>query len=82
MSNVKAFLKEHRLVAFFVIAYALSWYPWILALMQERTTGPNPLGPLVAGILVTAIVYGNRDWANFSAGWCVGGLELNGMWLP
>jgi hypothetical protein len=44
MSNVKAFLKEHRLVPFFVIAYALSWYPWILALMQGRTTGPNPLG--------------------------------------
>ncbi|MEY2527452.1 MAG: protease family protein [Verrucomicrobiota bacterium] len=55
---MRAFLKQHRLVAFFVIAYALSWYPWILALVQHRSSGPNPLGPLVAAVIVTAFVYG------------------------
>jgi hypothetical protein len=62
---VKAFLKQHRLVAFFVIAYALSWYPWIVALVRGRISGPNPLGPLVAGIIVTAIIYGRPGFREF-----------------
>ena len=45
---------------FFILAFALSWYPWIIALTRGRTSGPNPLGPFVAGIIVTAIVSG---WA-------------------
>ena len=55
---MRAFLKQHRLVSFFVLAFALSWYPWILALLRGRTSGPNPLGPLVAAIIVTAIAFG------------------------
>jgi len=62
---VKAFLKQHRLVAFFVLAFALSWYPWLIALMRGRTSGPNPLGPLVAGIIVTAIVSGRSGLHEF-----------------
>jgi membrane protease YdiL (CAAX protease family) len=64
-NNVKAFLKQHELVAFFVLAFALSWYPWVIALMGSRTTGPNPLGPLVAGIIVTAIVSGRAGLREF-----------------
>lgn len=63
--NVKAFLKQHRLVAFFVLAFALSWYPWVIALIRGRTSGPNPLGPLVAGIIVTAIVSGRSGLREF-----------------
>jgi CAAX protease family protein len=62
---MKAFLKQHRLAAFFVLAFALSWYPWVLALMQRRTSGPNPLGPLVAAIVLTAVVYGRRGLREF-----------------
>jgi len=62
---VKAFLKQHRLTAFFVLAFALSWYPWILGLLRCRTSGPNPLGPLVAAIIVTAIVYGRSGLREF-----------------
>src|SRR5437762_14088214 len=62
---MKAFLKQHRLVAFFVLAFALSWYPWILALLRGRTSGPNPLGPLVAAIIVTAIVHGRSGLREF-----------------
>src|SRR6476646_10694216 len=62
---MKAFLKRYRLVAFFVSAYALSWYPWLLALIQGRTSGPNPLGPLVAGSVVTAIVDGRSGLREF-----------------
>ncbi len=64
-SNVRAFLKQHRLIAFFVIAFALSWYPWIIAVARGRTSGPNPLGPLVAGIIMTAIVSGGSGRRGF-----------------
>jgi uncharacterized protein len=64
-NNVKAFSKQHRLVAFFVLVFALSWYPWVIALTRGRTSGPNPLGPLVAGIIVTAIVSGRSDLREF-----------------
>jgi len=62
---MRAFFARHRLLLFFALAYALSWYPWILALAQRRTTGPNPLGPLIAGIIVTAAVYGRAGLREF-----------------
>jgi membrane protease YdiL (CAAX protease family) len=62
---MKTFLKQHRLVSFFVIAFVLSWYPWVLALMRGQTSGPNPLGPLVAAIIVTAVVYGRSGLREF-----------------
>lgn len=72
---MRAFLKQHRLAAFFVLAFALSWYPWILALMRGRTSGPNPLGPLVAALVVTAIAYGRvglREFFSRLVRWRVG----------
>src|SRR5262249_35001870 len=47
-------MKKHRLIWFFVLAFILSWYPWVIALARGKTSGPNPLGPLVAAIIVTA----------------------------
>jgi membrane protease YdiL (CAAX protease family) len=73
---VRTFLKQQRLVAFFVLAFALSWYPWILALMRGRTSGPNPLGPLVAAIILTAIADGRvglREFFSRLVRWRVGG---------
>ena len=55
---MKLFLQRYLLGAFFVLAFALSWYPWIIALFRGHTTGPNPLGPLLAGLMVTAIASG------------------------
>lgn len=72
---MRAFLKQHRLAAFFVLAFALSWYPWILALLRGRTSGPNPLGPLVAAIIVTAIACGRgglREFFSRLVRWRVG----------
>ena len=62
---MRAWFKEHTLVAFFAIAFALSWYPWVLALLRGSTSGPNPLGPLFAGIIVTAIVSGRSGLREF-----------------
>src|SRR3954451_5169128 len=52
---------RHQLLLFFGLAYLLSWYPWIIALAQGRSTGPNPLGPFVAAIIIAAIVGGRRE---------------------
>jgi CAAX protease family protein len=46
------------------MAFVLSWYPWIIALFQHRQTGPNPLGPLVAAILITALTEGRAGIKN------------------
>jgi membrane protease YdiL (CAAX protease family) len=62
---MKASLRRHPLITFFVIAFVLSWYPWILALIRGRTSGPNPLGPLVAGIIMTAIIHGRSGLREF-----------------
>jgi CAAX protease family protein len=49
---------RHELVTFFVLAFVFSWYPWIIALAQGRSSGPNPLGPLVAAMLVAGLAGG------------------------
>ena len=72
---MRAFLKQHCLIAFFVIAFILSWYPWIIAFIRGRTSGPNPLGPLVAGIIMSAIVSGRpglREFFSRLVRWRVG----------
>jgi membrane protease YdiL (CAAX protease family) len=51
-------ISRHELVTFFLLAFLLSWYPWFLALAQGRASGPNPLGPLVAALIVTGLVEG------------------------
>lgn len=51
-------VKRNRMIVFFALAYLLSWYPWFLALARGTTSGPNPLGPLVAALIVTALTEG------------------------
>lgn len=63
--GMREFFRRHTLPAFFVIAFLLSWYPWIIALSRGQTSGPNPLGPFVAGILMTAIVSGRSGLREF-----------------
>jgi hypothetical protein len=72
---MKALLQRHRLSAFFVLAFALSWYPSVLALLRGRVTGPNPLGPLIAAVALTAILSGRagvREFFSRLVRWRVG----------
>lgn len=62
---MKPFLNQHRLAAFFALAFALSWYPWIFALIRGQTSGPNPLGPLLAALIMTAITSGRSGLREF-----------------
>jgi len=49
-------MKRHPVILFFVLTYLLSWYGWLLHLAgMTKGGGLNPLGPLVAALIVTAI---------------------------
>jgi membrane protease YdiL (CAAX protease family) len=57
VKKIKSFAQVNPLATFFVLAYALSWWPWALS-----TTNPffplNPLGPLVAALILTTVIDG------------------------
>ena len=58
MTKILAFVKRHRLTTFFVLAYALSWWAWIL---YGLGLFPNPVasfGPFLAAIVVLALTEG------------------------
>jgi membrane protease YdiL (CAAX protease family) len=57
-------IARHELVIFFLLAFLLSWYPWFLAIARGRTSGPNPLGPFLAALIVTGLVEG---WSGIRA---------------
>src|SRR5438045_2519719 len=56
--KLRDLIGRHQLITFFVLAFVFSWYPWIIAIVRGRTSGPNPLGPLVAALIVTALAEG------------------------
>jgi uncharacterized protein len=58
MGGMLALVKRHPLATFFVLAYALSWWAWIL---YARGLFPNPVasfGPFLAAIVVLALTEG------------------------
>jgi uncharacterized protein len=58
MARISALVKRHRLTAFFILAYALSWWAWILYALGVF---PNPVasfGPFLAAIVVLALTEG------------------------
>ena len=54
----REFIARHDLAFFFVLAFLFSWYPWIIAIVRGTSSGPNPLGPFVAALLVTGLADG------------------------
>jgi uncharacterized protein len=51
-------VKRHPLISFFVLAYALSWWPWVLYALDLL---PQPIvgfGPFLAAIVVLLITRG------------------------
>src|SRR5882724_9132017 len=54
----REFVARNALASFFVLAFLFSWYPWIIALVRGTASGPNPLGPLIAALIVTGLAGG------------------------
>jgi uncharacterized protein len=58
MSRLSSVVKRHPLITFFLLAYALSWWPWILYAFDLL---PQPIvgfGPFLAAVLMLAITVG------------------------
>ena len=58
MSRILALVRRHPLTTFFILAYAMSWWAWILYALGLF---PNPIasfGPFLAAIVVLALTQG------------------------
>jgi membrane protease YdiL (CAAX protease family) len=78
MKTIKAFVKRHPVLSYFVLAFAITWAGFVLAVgpgripasKEEFTTLPLGailavlLGPSVSGILMTGLVYGREGFRN------------------
>src|SRR3712207_1705038 len=53
-------LKRHPLIAFFLLAYALSWWPWILQALGVLDGPIAGFGPFLAALVVLALVEGRQ----------------------
>ena len=51
-------VKRHPLIAFFVLTWALSWWPWILYAFGLSPTPIASFGPFLAALVVLAITQG------------------------
>ena len=59
MSYLGSMVRKHSLITFFVLAYALAWWIWILYAFNVTFLGPIfALGPFLAAIIVTALTKG------------------------
>ena len=67
---------EHRsLLAFFLLAFALSWWPWPLVLLNPNSLTLIPWSPLVAALIMAAVGAGRRglkDLLSRTVRWRVG----------
>ena len=67
VGGMLALIKRHPLATFFILAYALSWWAWIL---YAFGLFPNPIasfGPFLAAIVVLALTEGKAGLAASSA---------------
>ena len=79
MTGIKAFLKSHSLSAYFVLTFLISWGGVFMVVARAGFPGStehklfpialvaNQSGPILAGILLTALVYGRVGLREFLA---------------
>jgi hypothetical protein len=61
--SVRSWVARHELVLYFVLAFLLSWAIWPLMLLNPDSSPLVPFGPLLAALIVTALVGGWRGTA-------------------
>ncbi|SDZ07917.1 hypothetical protein SAMN05660209_04608, partial [Geodermatophilus africanus] len=63
MSSTVSWVRQHRLISFFSLAYAVSWTPWAFDAAGISLGTPFfPGGPLVAALVVIAVADGRRGF--------------------
>ena len=75
MGTITAFVRRHPLVAFFVLAYALTWPMIPLVSLSPLWGFPALFGPALAAIIVAAVTDGKpglRDLLDRLVRWRVG----------
>ncbi|MDQ4117066.1 MAG: CPBP family intramembrane metalloprotease [Actinomycetota bacterium] len=75
MTTYRRWARQHRLAAFFGLAFAVSWWVWPLHALGLAPTPFLPCGPLVAALVVIGITEGRvgyRDLAARMLRWRVG----------
>jgi membrane protease YdiL (CAAX protease family) len=68
MSSIAAWMRRHRLVAFFVLAYVLTWSTWpfqAAGLMSEPIIVST--GALIAALIVIGVTEGRRGWRDLGS---------------
>jgi uncharacterized protein len=61
MSRLASVVKRHPLITFFLLAYALSWWPWILYAFDLLPQPIAGFGPFLAAVLMLAITSGKTS---------------------
>jgi uncharacterized protein len=61
---IMTLIKHHPLITFFVLTFALSWWPWPLFIVHLFPFPVLPLGPALAALIITGIIGG---WAGTKA---------------
>jgi CAAX protease family protein len=56
--TIMILMKRHPLITFFVLTYALSWWPWLLYTVHLFPFPILPTGPALAALLMTGIIGG------------------------
>lgn len=76
MPRFHNWLQHHRLAAFFVLSYVISWLSWpVYALGMMPTMEFLPIGPLAAAVIVIGLAEGRagyRAWGRRIIRWRVG----------
>jgi hypothetical protein len=70
--DLVSLIRRYPLITFFVLACALSWWPWILYSFDLL---PNPIvgfGPFLAALIVLALTEGKSGVGGYCEGWCAG----------
>jgi uncharacterized protein len=58
MSYLVSLIRRHPLISFFVLAYALSWWGWILYAINHDLPPVASFGPFLAALVMLAITHG------------------------
>jgi CAAX protease family protein len=75
MSTIAAWTRQHRLTAFFVLTFALSWWSWPLYAMGVDVPPFWPWGPVLSALVVIGVTEGRsgyRDLLSRLLRWRVG----------